>query len=222
MFTFLRAFCHGHLTSGVILREEKDFGSFNEPDYGDSKDIEHYYYYGESQEEMDKLTRPKKPILVMTNTITKDEIMDIPFFGLSYANKIVKSNPGLENELNSDNSSFLKFTRENHIEIVNDAPLKSIEEAIDYLISTRKLRSVLIEAGTTLTNRLYEEDYQNTPIEILVLSVYSGKIDKSCIGKEFSSFAKINKQFTLAHKTEPMKSAQGYLIIYTFLKVPPI
>jgi len=129
----------------------------------------------------------------------------------------VKSNPSLEKELNDPNSSLVRFNRENDIEIINDPPLKTIEDALDYLINKRKLRSILLEAGTTLTNKLYEED-TDSPVDILVLSVYSGKIDKSCIGKEFPSFPKILKKFKLAHKTEPIPSAEGYLIIYTFLK----
>jgi hypothetical protein len=219
MYLFLRAYCHGHLTTGMVLRGEKNLDSYDEPNYGEEKDIEKYYYYGNSEAVYDKSSRPKKPIFVMSNGITPQEIQSIPVFTKDYACKIVKSNPILDAELQNPDNAFQKFTRENQIEIVKDAPLGDIEEALRYLLNERKLRSVLVEAGTSVTGKLYEEDYVNTPIDVLVLSVYSGKLRESCVGKEFPSFSKILKKFKLAFKTAPIPSVEGHLIMYTFVKL---
>jgi len=215
MYMYLRAYCHAHITTGSILREEKDqLCPYSAPDYGEYRDIENFYYYG--GEDVTELPRPKKPIFVMSKSLSKEDITTLRPFTESYAATMVNSNKFLETELNDRNSDFAAFTRENDIAIVND-PLEKIEDVINYLLETKKCRNILIEAGTSLTNPLYEKAETN-PIDFLVLSVYNEKVHPSCLGKEFTPFSTILEQFDLAYQTSVPSEDNGSLTFYILVK----
>jgi len=216
MYMFLRAYCHAHLTSGPILREERDrlFFAYSAPDYGTDRDIENFYYYG--GENVTELPRPKKPIFVMSKSFSKEDITTMRPFTESYAATMVNSNKFLETELNDQNSDFAAFARENDIAIVSD-PLEKTEDVINYLLEKKKCRSILIEAGTGLTNPLYEKAETN-PIDFLILSVYNEKVHPSCLGKEFTPFSTILEQFDLVYQTSVPSEDKGSLTFYILVK----
>jgi len=215
MFMYLRAYCHAHLTTGSILREEKyQLFAHSAPDYGEYRDIENFYYHG--GENVTELPRPKKPIFVMSKSLSKEDITTLRPFTENYAATMVNSNKFLETELNDQNSEFAAFTRENDIAVVND-PLEKIEDVINYLLEKKKCRNVLIEAGTSLTNPLYEKAETN-PIDFVVLSVYNEKVHPSCLGKEFTPFSTILEQFDLVYQTSVPSEDKGSLTFYILVK----
>lgn len=49
-------------------------------------------------------------------------------------------------------------------------------EAVDYLLEKRKFDSVLVEAGLTLIGKYLSNIEVPSPFDLIVLSVYSGKV----------------------------------------------
>ena len=66
--------------------------------------------------------------------------------------------------------------RDNSIELIYEE-IKTIKDAYDYMLNKKGYRSLLIEAGPSITNSLYEDFDKNAQgVELLVLSVYDGAV----------------------------------------------
>ena len=50
------------------------------------------------------------------------------------------------------------------------------KDALDYLLKKRNYESVLVEAGTTLIGPYLEDPNIESPFDLIVLSVFSGKV----------------------------------------------
>ena len=57
-----------------------------------------------------------------------------------------------------------------------DAKIQNLEEVIDYMKEKKKLKRVLIQTTSSIVNKLIVPSGENSPIDILILSVYQGKV----------------------------------------------
>jgi len=172
--------------------------------------LKYYYTHDEDNEEL-----PPKPLLILSNTITKEELMTNEFFTKSQAHKLIKSNNKLKTEIKKD-ENFAKYLTDNSVELVEDN-IDKVEDAIEFMVKKKKQNRVLVEAGGSLINRLYTES-EDIPIDILILSVYSGQLDSSCIGPQFASIGQILKKFKLVNMSDTLTDKSLASTFFMFRK----
>lgn len=72
------------------------------------------------------------------------------------------------------------YSKEYNIEFVGMENM-SLANALEHL--KQQYEFILVECGITSTEQYYtQDDPKNNPIDLLMLSVLQGSIDKSCIG----------------------------------------
>ena len=148
------------------------------------KDVEAYFYHGGKEPQDGKL--PPKPMLVMTKKTTKEDILTIPLYKCKAFHHLVESTAALTKEVEADEKfkEFEKYLllfpfnedwRQYHVSIVEDK-IVDFKDALDYLLKKRNYESVLVEAGTTLIGPYLEDPNIESPFDLIVLSVFSGKV----------------------------------------------
>lgn len=93
------------------------------------------------------------------------------------------------------------YTKEYNINFVGMENL-NLKTVIDYLKEKMKYEMILVECGISTVGEYYlKEDIKENPIDLLMLSIYQGTIDNSCIGPPFPALNKISETFNQSTKT---------------------
>eukprot|EP01017_Pseudomicrothorax_dubius_P032543 TRINITY_DN4271_c0_g2_i6.p1 TRINITY_DN4271_c0_g2~~TRINITY_DN4271_c0_g2_i6.p1 ORF type:complete len:286 (+),score=67.22 TRINITY_DN4271_c0_g2_i6:65-922(+) len=211
---FMYSFADGIITSMNNVREYLS----ETPDYVDFKDfsdLRGLYFNLDPGAVEGTVKRRNKPVTIITRSI-KPEDLKIPVFRKDCP-KIIFTTKETEQTLNST-EGVPEYLTANKIEVVGAEDV-NINTAVTYLNKVKGIQQIYTEAGNTLTRPWYEEP--KTPdeprIDLLVLSVYVGKVSSEVVGKKFSHFEELCKHFELIH-TAYLKVSNGYWKFLTFKK----
>jgi hypothetical protein len=231
VYLILRSICRTWVVSGQNLRDEKDIDILQNMNFYNFNDIEKYFYLGNNFakfEHLEKITEEiisqynhQRNLVILSKTLSIDEILNIKCFQENFAKKYLFTNPFIEKELkySSHMEKLQEFLDRNHIYILEEKMIN-----FENLIKIIKLKlenplPILAEVGpTTFKNILIGKEGQN-PIDFLLISVYNGEISNNCVGQDFPSLDEIeSKNYKLINVSEKIQSEQGHLTFYTLVK----
>lgn len=231
VYLMLRSLCRTWIVTGKVMRDEKDLNILKNINFFGYKDLEKYFYlhkdcqlHNELTEELKKDLKYKKNVFVLSRNISSDDLAKIQFFKEEFSQKYIsaKSVNMLQSRkffVSGEEADLSKFMKTNNIHIIQD-DINNLKECVEYCKQNLyQPLPILIEAGPiTLTNSLSKENPHKNIIDLILLSVYTGKLDNRCIGDEFPDIEEY-PDYRLVNVSQPIESESGYLKFYTYLKV---
>jgi len=101
--------------------------------------------------------------------------------------------------------------KKHNISIVPDK-IVDFKDGLDYLL--KRYSSVLVEAGATLIGPSLEDPKITSPFDYIVLSVFSGKIEKEWIGPQYPNMDKLKLKHDIIYESPKFPHKEGDLTIY--------
>lgn len=211
IYSIIRSHCKTWMTTRKMIIDEKDINTYHHFDFYGYEDIKSYFL--RNRENGDHM----RNIIVLSNNISKEEILTNDFFKEKEIKKFIKSNNAIKQDLYL-NRNFSEFLIKNNISFV-ESGLDSIEHCIAYSQNTLNADdSILVEAGQTV-RKYFTSNENNKPIvDFLLLSVYQGDLNSNCLGYEFPSIDNLkNSGLELINISDKIKSEKGSLTLYTLV-----
>jgi hypothetical protein len=214
IYLTMRSAARTFLTTGKMIRDEKDVNTYSNLDFYGYEDIERLFY---AQKDEYDVKKPKN-IFTLSKSQSLKDIFEIQFFKEDYAVKYVMLNEK-DKIVASKDESVIKYFDNYNIKLVDDE-INGIDDAMNYIKKNVKdCFPILFELGPTIMMEYLDvKENEGSMLDFVLISAYTGYLSEDCIGPRFPSIKKLTKGMKLVNVSEEIPSENGYLKFYTYIK----
>lgn len=217
IYLTMRSAARTFLTTGKMIRDEKDVDTYKNLDFFGYEDIERLFY---AQKNEADLKKPKN-IFTLSKSQSLNDIYDIEFYKENFAVKYVMLNEE-DKKIASDDEGVIKYFDNYNIKLVKDNIL-GVDDALKYIKMTiNDYSPILCELGPTIMMDYLDErnkkGIKENVLDFVLISAYTGYLSEDCIGPRFPSIKLLTEGLKLVNVSEEIPSENGYLKFYTYLR----
>ena len=218
IYLTMRSTARSFLTTGKMIRDEKDVDTYSNLDFYGYDDLERLFF-AQTQETDEKKA---KNVFILSKSTTLDDIFQLNFFKEDFAIKYVMLNEK-DRSLALEDESAKKYFDAYNIRIIKEDKIACVNDAFMYMKKNIEFSSpILFEIGpTTLMEYMDElkpEQDEEGFIDFVLVSAYTGYLSEDCIGPRFPSVDKLTSGMKLVNVSQEIPSENGMLKFYTFIR----
>jgi len=222
MQNFFRAHCSSIIHSPLSIKQEKFYIDGSIKHFLYQEDIRNYFLYGRKSTlggSLRDLEQKPKPILVLGHGLKKEDLTTIDLYKSDLFYKYIPQTKGFQDALAQD-ENFPVFLKEHQIEIIPEN-LTDINQGIDFLKNQKGFERVFIERDSIKLQKYFENEADESPLDLLILVVYEGKIDRQTLGGPFPPLNKILEKYRMLHMSGSHHTEDGKFTFFTLAKKRP-
>lgn len=222
IYLTMRSAARTFLTTGKMIRDEKDVNTYSNIEFYGYDDIERLFYAQKTENDV----KSPKNVFTLSKSQSIRDIYDLKFFKEEFAVKHVMLNDN-DIKLPTENEEIMKYFDNYNIKLVNEK-IGGVDDALKYIrMNINDYSPILCEIGPTTMmdylNHNSNEDLDNrgennNPLDFVLISAYTGYLTEDCKGPKFPSIKDLCRNLKLVHVSDPIPSENGSLTFYTFIK----